>query len=966
MNFDLRRAVARSATAAASVLFAVILALPISGAAQSGFGPGEVVLPYDEDVWPQTYSDIEPDPAIRFGTLDNGLRFALMENDTPSGQASLRMVIDAGSNLERDEQRGLAHFLEHMAFNGSRNVPEGEMIRILERLGLAFGADTNASTSNTQTVYQLDLPRTDDETVDTALMLFRETLGELLIEQEAVDRERGVVLSEERTRDSPAYRLFLAENEFLFQDHIATERSPIGIPEVLSTAPNTLIQDFYRDYYRPERTTIVAVGDFDMDVMEAKIREQFASWIPGGEAGPEARLTLPIQRGPEAMAAVEPGSQLTVAVTWVRPPDNDPDTRAERTESLIRSLGSTVFNRRLQRISRSAQPPFISAGAFVGGYFNSAEITSIEATASPGRWAEALSAVIAEQRRIAQFGVSELELSREISELRTAYEAQAARANTRQTPALAARIAGSVEPSTVVTNPEQDLAFFNAVIDSVTVEAVNAALKETFSGSGPLVFLSTPEAVEGGDAAVMEALTAALAAPVEAGEDLQAKAWPYTDFGAPGAVVSEEDVLDLDTVFARFDNGVLLTIKPTKFREDQIVISVRVGAGRLNMPPDVTPVDWALPTAFIDGGLGQLTADEIEQIMAERVVSNGFGLQDDAFVLSGFTRPQDLDIQLELLAAYLTDPGWRPEPFARIKAVAETIHDQQDATASGVLSRELAPMLRSGDRRFAFPTREEVASATFEYVRDLLEGPLASGPIEVDIVGDINVERAKEAVARTFGALANRPTAAWSEPPPPVLEFPAPNAAPVRLTHKGRADQAAALIAWETTDFFEDMHESRTLRVLQNIMSIRLIEELRENQGATYSPQASFGQSSVFPGYGFAAALIETPPENINGFFETVEEVAADLAANAVDDDELNRAKQPELEQLRQDFESNNFWLGLLTKSQTEPRRLTMIRSALADFQTITAEEVRAAAEKYLKPRQNWRLIVTAEETADE
>ena len=239
--------------------------------------------------WPQARSDIAVDPEIRFGTLPNGMRYALRRQTIPEGQAALRLRIDAGSLMEADDQQGLAHFLEHMAFNGSQAVPEGEMIKILERLGLAFGADTNASTGFDETIYKLDLPRTDAETVDTSLMLMRETARNLLIAPDAVDRERGIVLSEERARDTPAYRTYKARLAFLLKGQRVNERYPIGLTQVLQDAPAQRIRDFYEAYYRPERAVIVAVGDFDLDLMEGKIREAFADWAPaaGDGAGSE-------------------------------------------------------------------------------------------------------------------------------------------------------------------------------------------------------------------------------------------------------------------------------------------------------------------------------------------------------------------------------------------------------------------------------------------------------------------------------------------------------------------------------------------------------------------------------------------------------------------------------------------------------------------------------------------------------
>jgi zinc protease len=220
--------------------------------------------------WAHEASDIAPDPAVRFGALPNGLRYALLKNQLPPGAVSIRMSVDFGSLEEATNEQGLAHFIEHMAFNGSKNVPEGEMVRILERLGLAFGADTNASTGQEFTTYQLDLPNASDALVDESLFLLRELASELTFNAQAIDRERGVVLSEYRRGDNFQRRRNDQQLEFLIPGAYAASRMPIGDPAVLETAARETMVSLYERYYRPERTVLVLVGDFDVDTVERR------------------------------------------------------------------------------------------------------------------------------------------------------------------------------------------------------------------------------------------------------------------------------------------------------------------------------------------------------------------------------------------------------------------------------------------------------------------------------------------------------------------------------------------------------------------------------------------------------------------------------------------------------------------------------------------------------------------------
>ena len=909
--------------------------------------------------WAQTASDIAPDPAVRFGTLPNGMRYAILRNATPPGQAALRLRIDAGSLMEQEDQLGLAHFMEHMAFNGTDSVPEGDLLPILERLGLAFGPDTNAFTSFDQTVYQLDLPRTDDETVSTALMIMRDMAGEATLAADAIDRERGIVLSEERTRASPGLRMALANYDFLLRGQLAPRRFPIGDPEILSNAPRERFAAFYDAYYRPERATLIAVGDFDVDRMEARIRAEFSDWTNSTPNGPEPDLGVVAARQPEAFVFHEPGAQPMIELAWVAPADLSPDTRANRARDLVRSLGWSVFNRRLQRLARGEAPPFVSASGSRGTVIDSQDQVSLSAAYQPGAWAEALAALEQERRRILEFGITAEELQREITEYRTGYQAYVAGAATRQTPSLADALAGSVNDEDVFTAPADDLARFEAVVDGLTPEAVMAELRQSMQGDGPLVFLSSPEPVEGGADAVMAALAQAQAGAVEAASAAESQAWPYTAFGPPGQVVERAEIADIGVTTLRFENGVRLTLKPTDFRDDQIFISASFAGGRLSLPNDRVLPTWAASSALIEGGLGRISREDMEAVLAANVVSTGFGIADERFALSASTRPEDLDIQLQALAAYATDAAWRPQAFERVRTAYLAGIDQIRATPGGAFGLDAGALLRGGDLRWAFPDRAQLAEAQLSDLQGLVAPSLASAPTEIVVVGDFDLETAIASVASTFGALPARGEAA---PANLAVRFPA-GEPEVVLTHTGRADQGLGFLAWSTTDAPSDVYRARTLNVLSAVLQLRLTDELREGQAVTYSPSANSNPSWDIPGYGYLSASIEAPPERLDGFFADVERIAAQLRDEPVSADELERARRPLVETLQRSRAGNEYWLGNLEGLQTEPTRLDAIRTVIADLERVTPEDLQAVARTYLVPDRSWRVRVVPRPT---
>jgi len=906
--------------------------------------------------WPQEKSDLKADPAVQFGTLSNGMRFAIMHNATPPKQAAIRFRLGSGSLDENDNQQGLAHFLEHMAFKGSTNVGEDEMVRILQRKGLAFGPDTNAHTSYGETVYSLDLPQVDADTISTGLKLMRETASELTLDAAAFNRERGVILSEERLRDTPQYRAAMAAMNSLLEGQRVTTRSPIGKTDVIRNAPVDLLRDYYKDYYRPDRATLIVVGDIDPAALEKEIRERFSDWKTTAPNPPEPDLGDLKTKGETFNVIAVPGNTTNVQIAWTRPFEDAPDTVATQRKNLVEGLGLLVLQRRLSTASAKADAPFISANAGMQDLLKSARVALVMANSEPDKWQAALAAIDQEQRRIQEFGASEAEIQREIVEYRSFLQAAAASASTRTTTALASVLADSVDSEQVFTSPADDISLFEKLTAEITADEVNQALRKTFSGNGPQVLLQTAQTPEGGADAVRDAYAASRAVNVSALAGADDVVWPYTSFGEPGAVVERRTVDDLGVTMVRFANGVRLTVKPTKLRANEVIVRQNIDGGRLQMANDRAVPIWASPAITLSGTKA-MDFQDIQKALAAKIFGIDFSVDDTSVRFEGRTRTEDLETQLQLMAAYTSDPAYRPEVFKRIQQAYLSGLDQYSATAGGVLGRDFAGLVHSNDPRWTFPDREQLSAATVDDFESVFKPLVTRGPIELIVVGDVTVDDAIRLTAGTFGALPQR-TEQPSAPSQTDVRFPAATEKPVIATHTGREDTAAIAIGVPVGDLFSDVPRAFVANITTQILENRLIDQFRIAEGATYGLQGSADLSRDLPGYGFAYFYLETTPEKVDGFYTLFNKAIADLGSNTVSEDELARAREPAIETLRHQQQTNDFWMRYLRNAQTDPRQLDLIRYSLEGYGKVTADQVREFAKTYFQTNRLWKFEV--------
>jgi zinc protease len=521
--------------------------------------------------WNAETSDLEPDASIIYGRLPNGLRYAIRPNHRPQNQVLVRMTIDFGSAGEAQDEQGLAHFIEHMAFNGSANVPEGEMVKMLERLGLSFGADTNASTGYTQTQYKLDLPRAAPRLIERALFLMRETAREISFNPAAVDRERGVILAEKSARENFRFQSARAANNLFYPNTFYATRYPIGTAEVIQTASAERMRALYRKFYRPDRIKIIVVGPVDPVAIERELVAKFADWrVDAPPLGAIDQCSLETERTLTAQSFVHSEINESINVQQVLQDKKRPDTIERAMVELKMSIANAIISRRMARRSREEDMPFLGGGVnFNFGLCDQYATIGYGVTGKDGSWRSLLAFTEQTVRQAVQYGFEESQIAEQIKRLDAQYENAAKDEGTEASAAIANALVALDED--VYNSDTYRQLLWRQIRPFMTKAAINAEFAFWFRQMNrPQIFLTTKQSAAIPDDEIVAAYAASRGTPIAAPTARPTSRFAYTDFGPAGAVVADNTIADLGIRTIRFANGVMLNLKKTDFEDNRI------------------------------------------------------------------------------------------------------------------------------------------------------------------------------------------------------------------------------------------------------------------------------------------------------------------------------------------------------------------------------------------------------------
>lgn len=907
--------------------------------------------------WLYEGSDIPVDTSWTFGTLPNGLRYAVKKNDVPAGQVAIRVRIDAGALYEQDNERGFAHLIEHLTFRGSTFVPDGEAKRIWQRFGVSFGSDSNAQTTPTQTAYILDLPNATPATLDESVKILSGMMRAPRITEVALNAERAIVLAEMRESSGPQARFGDQQFAHFFQGQRLANRQTIGTAATLKTSTATALQAFHKRWYRPENAVVVMAGDVEPAKLVELIKVNFSDWKGVGPVVPAPDFGKPVVTAKISSIINEPTLPLVAQIAYARPWKKVDDTIVYNQQNLVNQLAINIINRRLEEAARDGGN-FLRAGVSQDNIARSADTVLVTLTPVEGKWETAITDVRAVIIDATTTPPSQADIAREAKlfadRLRTGKNSYPFEAGSKQ----ADDIVQAVDIRETVATPQVVVDVFEGMQARITPEWLLKSTQKLFSGAAPRIFMSLPKIEPNAQARLAKALTVPVVANGKlrlAEADVSFDALPK--FGPAGKLVSNKKIPKLDFELLEFSNGVRAQFYANKAENDQVRVLVRFGKGMQAAPSNAPSLLWAGEYVLTENGIGNLRLNQIERMTNGRRIDMGFNIDSDAFQFSAVTRTDDMADQLRLIAAKIEFPGWDPAPVERMKAEAIAGYDSLEMSAMTMLQRDLDYLLTNRDPRWKVPEPSEIKGLTAKSFEAYWRPLMASGSIEVSVFGDFDRAKAIAAIEQTFGAMAPR-EAAVAAVTGLNRKFPSTNAVPVKLQHKGPADQAAALIAWPTAGGMAKVTESRELEVLAAIFRDRLFEKFRAEQAASYSPDMNSSWPLDFSDGGYLMAYAQVKPKDVVRFYTFANDVATDLATKPVSADELNRAIEPIKKTIERSSSGNSFWLIQLKGSSYDLERITALTHLYSDYVQVTPTRLQALAKQYFVKEKSWKLLV--------
>jgi zinc protease len=899
------------------------------------------------------------DPSIKSGTLANGLTYFIRQNGRPEKRAMLRLAVKAGSMDEAEDQRGLAHMLEHMAFNGSTHFKPGELVSYLESIGARFGPHVNAYTSFDETVYMLDVPTDRPGTMTRGFEALSDFAGGVTLDTAEIDRERGVVIEEWRGRLGAGTRMQEPQLKALFGDSRYANRIPIGTPETLKSFPPERLRQFYRDHYRPGRMAVIVVGDIEPGEIEGLIKQYFSSLEPGG--APRTVYPIPEHQDTRYVSVSDVEAQGSSVSVTLKGPLLALRTAGDYRRTLVRSLMHQMLNARFAEISRQPNAPFLRAGSDDETLGLTVEAVSVSARVNDGAVDKGLRAIGEEIARVRQHGFGEAELDRGKRSALASYERAYNERGTTESDGYASELLRHYLSDEAAPGIEFELDLVRKFLPTITAAEIGAMARDLFADRNRVVIATAPEKaglVAVAESAMRDALAAGMSATVTAWRDEMGGRELVAKKPQPGKVASRREIAELGVTVLTLSNGVEVWLKPTDFRNDQVLFT-SYGRGGLSA---VAPDDYlnaSLATSLVGtAGVGGFTPIDLGKLLAGRIASASAYVSSYSQGVSGSSTPKDLETALQLAYLHFTAANANAEAFELMKRRLEASLANQ-AQSPGAVYGERVRRINTLDHYSARALQlNDLAKLDPEKMMTFYQQVFANAAnFTFFFVGTFTVEAVTPLLEQYLGSLPSKGSPD-SRKGDMRLEFP--RSVVREVVTKGQEPRSQTVITFFADTGLEEL-ETHRLQAATEVLEIRLRDILREQLGGTYSVGVNYSNTSPQPGYGVTSVQFGSAPENVESLTAAVMKEIDRLRREGPSAEDIRAVKEAEKNDLQTAVRQNGYWLNSLQAAHLLGRDPKRILQRVERADSLTQENVHAALRKYFPSERHTEVTLMPE-----
>ncbi|UXP32950.1 insulinase family protein [Reichenbachiella agarivorans] len=914
--------------------------------------------------WAQVEQDklIPFDSTVRTGQLDNGLTYFIKQNALPADRVELRLVVNAGSILEDQDQLGLAHFTEHMAFNGSKHFDKNELVSYLQSVGVKFGAHLNAYTSFDETVYILPIPSDDEQILEKGLTILEDWAGNLSFDQAELDKERGVVIEEWRLGQGANARMLEEYLPVIFKGSKYAERLPIGKKETLESFDRAAIKRFYDDWYRPDLMAVVAVGDIDVDKMEERIKAHFSAFRNPTKERVREEFDVPTNEEPLVAVTSDPEATNILFNIMYKNEATEFKTEKQFRQSHVQSLFLEMINQRLNDLLQVANPPYLYATTYIGSPV-SRKTTAFSgfAVPKPDDIMTGVMTLLEEIRRVELHGFNESELQTVKLNMLESYESAYKERDKSKSGGIADELIRHFLEEEPVPGIAYEYNFLKDNIDGITLDEVNAIIAQWIKKENRVIYMTAPQQ-EGLVLPTTEEILSWVAEVEQRQLEPLAEEMIDTnllkELPEGGSVMKRSEIQEVEVKVLELSNGAKVYLKPTAFKNDEIMFSAyRKGGTSLAEDKDFWSASFASNIVSLSG-IGDYSYTQLEKALAGKSVGISPYISDLESGFNGNTSPKDIETMFQLIHLYFTSVRTDEEAFQSLIQRNKAILSNVLSNPSYYFQDQLARIMSQNDLRGGgIPTVEDLEKVKLNDAINFFKSQFDSPSHYTYLfVGNYDEETLIPMIEQYLGGgMPVKDAQTWKDrglrPPSGMVD---------EKIYKGTEPQSSVVMAFNTEKKYKRA-DSYYVKTLSEVMDIRLIEILREEKGGVYGVGAS-GQGQKSP-YEHYSMQVQFPcaPENVEDLVGATIDLIEDIKINGVSQVDLNKVKETQRREMELNWKENGFWLGAIKTYVKSGFELSKIAELDRRIEALEAKDIQGAAKKYLNTDAYIKVVLYPE-----